>query len=81
MTPRVGSNTVATCTTEPRRFKRENVAEKTGRALERVKYRVDFDEGMHVVSQLVKKDWQVVSSHKKFRDAIKALNELRGIKK
>ena len=59
------------------------MSEKTGRALERVKYRVDFDPEakLHVISQLVKKDWHEVSSHKKFRDAIKALNELRGVRK
>ena len=57
------------------------MSEKTGRALERVKYRIDFEDGLHTISQLVKKDWQVVASHKKFRDAVKALNELRGVKK
>ena len=59
------------------------MSEKTGRALERVKFRVDFDPEtkLHTISQLVKKDWQVVASYKKFRDAVKALNELRGVKK
>ena len=57
------------------------MTEKTGRALERVKYRIDFDDGLHTLSQLVKKDWQVVASYKKFRDVVKALNELRGVKK
>ena len=57
------------------------MTEKTGRALERVKYRIDFDDGLHTIAQLVKKDWQVVASYKKFRDAVKALNELRGVKK
>ena len=57
------------------------MSEKTGRALERVKYRIDFEDGLHTITQLVKKDWRVVASYKKFRDAVKALNELRGIKK
>ena len=57
------------------------MTEKTGRALERVKYRIDFEDGLHTIAQLVKKDWQVVASYKKFRDAVKALNELRGVKK
>ena len=59
------------------------MTEKTGRALEKVKYRVEFDpeEKLHTIYVPVKKEWQVVSSHKKFRDAIKALNELRGVKK
>lgn len=59
------------------------MSEKTGRALERVKFRVDFDAEtkLHTIAQLVKKDWQVVASYKKFRDAVKALNELRGVKK
>jgi hypothetical protein len=57
------------------------VTEKTGRALERVKYRIDFEDGLHTIAQLVKKDWQVVASYKKFREAVKALNELRGVKK
>ena len=57
------------------------MSERTGRALERVKYRIDFEDGLHTIAQLVKKDWQVVASYKKFRDAVKALNELRGIKK
>lgn len=57
------------------------MTEKTGRALERVKYRIDFEDGLHTISQLVNKDWQVVASYKKFRDAVKALNELRGVKK
>ena len=59
----------------------DSVTERTGRALERVKYRIDFEDGLHTISQLVKKDWQVVASYKKFRDAVKALNELRGVKK
>jgi len=59
------------------------VAEKTGQALEKVKYRVEYDyeTKLHTIYVPVKKEWQVVSSHKKFRDAIKALNELRGVKK
>lgn len=57
------------------------MSDKTARALERVKYRIDFEDGLHTISQLVKKDWQVVASYKKFRDAVKALNELRGVKK
>lgn len=59
------------------------MSEKTGRALEKVKYRVEFDSetNLHTIFMPVKKEWHVVSSHKKFRDAIKALNELRGIKK
>ena len=57
------------------------MTEKTGRALERVKYRIDFEDGLHTIAQLVKKDWKVVASYKKFRDAVKALNELRGVKK
>lgn len=57
------------------------MTEKTGRALERVKYRIDFEDGLHTIAQLVKKDWKVVASYKKFREAVKALNELRGVKK
>ena len=59
------------------------MSEKTGRALEKVRYRVEFDPEtkLHTIFMPVKKEWQVVSSHKKFRDAIKALNELRGVKK
>ena len=57
------------------------MSERTGRALGCVKYRIDFEDGLHTIAQLVKKDWQVVASYKKFRDAVKALNELRGVKK
>ena len=59
------------------------MSDKTGRALEHVKFRVDFDPEtkLHTIAQLVKKDWQVVGVYKKYREAIKALNELRGVKK
>lgn len=58
------------------------MTEKTGLALSRVKYRIDLnDEGQHEIAKLDGKEWRVVSTCKKFRDAVKMLNELRGVKK
>ena len=59
------------------------MTEKTGRALERVKFRVDFDPEtkLHTVMQWLNKEWKVAGVYKKYREAIKALNELRGVKK
>ena len=57
------------------------MSEKTGQALSQVRYRIDLEEGRHVISQWANKEWRFVAEHKKFRDAVKALNELRGVKK